>query len=632
MESWSLTNAIRLNPSYLGVETILSLLSQSQSLHTQSLVTLKEIGRVVGVNCSVRKAELVVDITTKVLELRSKPLTLLNLQREAMRANIVGITLTYQDLRVVLGYEKMVNAGVIYFPRDSRDYLYRILRDTVKGSWQRMVRLKQSYSDIVTVWNILPQSNEQLHHTLTFCEAEVITDANRNAPLVYVDGKDDVGEILLNTIPCSFERKRLLYAYDPSLISQFKSKHHLTQEQDLMGLVALHTPDPDDGESYIYEYTNDRDPLLRVLATTEANTLLRYVEITSLGVNPRLEELCIVPRLPDQRPCYIQDTDPQNYAQLSLAVLQSLAIREGLSGFGDLPELDKDELIDGLTIAYVCPCFRRTNLVENTIQTQTSLLTDLVDVEQGQLYSFGMRDGTGSNVYYERDELVAKFMSEQAFIDIHTNKRFETPAIKRLYVLSMTDMSPGGIQFQLCLRNLLLLVGNMDAQEQDLVREVRHKPEVRAVFELLFEAGFYMRRWNGNRDRYPLLASETEPEIGLASNLEEERLFGRVNDALERFRVAVEALPEATKARFWSLRLKNYVRSGYYSPSLDSDDGKSIRDRFELVCQGNNPEVVINSCIRLTSGWFIFTALYYVSLIWNENLRGARPHELEFVS
>jgi len=629
MESWTLTNTIRVNPSYLGEEAILQL-CQGSELNSQSVATLKEIARVLSLNPILRKAELLVDIRSKVLELRYKPLTLASLQREASARLIPTHSLTYQDLRILLNYEKITHAGLVYFPRNSRSTLYRILKDTEKGSWLRMMRLSQSYNDIISMWDVLPHSSEQLHHTLTYCTAVLVDDRNQHTPILYVNSKDDIGEILLTTIPDSIERNRLLYAYDPILLQEFRAKHRLSPDQDISQLIALHLPDSDYVKTY--EYTHDRDPLLRALATTKANTLGRYAEVSCLGLNPYMEELCTVPQIPDQRPTFIRDHDPSDYESLSVAVLQSLVIREGLYDLGETPSDDKEDLIDELTMAYVCPCFMRTDLIENTDQTQTSLLTELSEVPKGQLYAFGMRDGTDKYVYYERDELMAKFNSEQAFIDIHTNKSFEITAIKRLYVLSFADYTQGASQFQTCLTSLLSLAGTITAQEQDLVREMRDNLEVKNALELLFEAGFYMRRWDGNKERYPVKASDTEPEAGMALEAEEERLFQRVNDSLERFRVAVEALPGEIKSKFWGLRLKNYVRSGYYSSAEDSDDGVSIRDRFELVCQGNGAEAPINSCIRLTSGWFIFTAMYYRWLIWKEVVGGVREFEIEFVS
>jgi hypothetical protein len=627
MDAWPLVNAIRCTPSYLGEAELLHLLKTE--LSTINVATLKEIARVLGVSATTRKPELIVDIRTKVSELRVAPLTYEALREEAVKRDVFLSGLTYRDLRVVLGYEQIRSAGIMYFSRYERGTLAQILKVTDPGSGVRLTRLKQAYYEIISQHD-LPSTSDLPQYRMLFSTAIFVNDDIQDLPLVYVDRSDDIGQVLLATLPGSIERKQLLQSYDQALLHTFRHRHKLHPGLDLMVLVTLNAPNPNHDTTY--EYTHDRNPFLRILSTTKQDTLARYVGIAGLGMNPHLEELCHTPQLEDNRPHCIRDHSPDELEDLSLAMLQSLAIREGLYDYGKTPSTSRDILTDALTIAYVSPAFMRTDIVENTDQTQTCLLTELEDVSQGHLYAYGIRDGTGSYIYYEREELRMKFLTGRAFIDPRTNKMFDVNAIRRLYVLSLADGTAGADLFHTCIKDLLATTAIVTADERLLVQEFTDRPEIHQALELLLESGFYMRRWDGDVTKYPLLASETEPNPAVESDLEEEILFGRVNQSLERLRVAVDALPESQRERFWNLKLKNYIRSGYYSPDPDSDDGYTLRDRFQIVCQGNIPEAPINSCIRLTSGWFIFTALYYTNLIWRTNLRGIRAHELEFVS
>jgi len=618
----ALLNVIRCNSSYLTEAEVVRLLSSE--LSSLPVATLKELARILALPSTGRKAELVIDIRTFIDHLAIQPLTYDALRREAERGDQYSASFTYRDLRVLCGYETITSAGLYYLRTEAPTVLNTILLVTKSGSRQRLARLKQQMQ-AVSDWDtsILVNTSDPAVYRLLYSKVVILNEYNRHTRLLFTDTHDELGTILLTTMPKSADRHRLLRAYDPILVASFQRAHELPAEQDLGETLALNSYQLDDDADRVYHYTTDDDPLTRALAATREKTLERYVAV--LGLDPAVEEMCVVPRLEDERPHMLRDYEPSEWEDLDLPVLQALAVREGLYSYGSEPPLNRSRLTDELEIAYVSPTFLRTDRIENTVQTQTCLLTALSEVRSGQLYAYRIRDGTDSSTYYERDELAGKFQAERDFIDPMSNRPFELTAIRRLYILTLNDHTEGAEAFRALLRELLLLISNISAEEKALARLLAPEPAVKNALLLLFEASLYMRRWDGDHTAYPLAVEATRIEVA------EEVLSERVHVSLIRFQEAVDALPIGIASLFWQLPLKNFRRAGYYS-AMEESDGITIRDRFHIVRQGNSADAPITSCFRLTSGWFLFTAIYYHNLFYRSTLNNVQPHSVAFIS
>lgn len=620
----ALVSTIRATSSFLLEDDILELLRGD--LTAVTLPKLKELARIFEIPNGQRKAELVVNLHSKIKSLATQPLTHEALKREAQRKEITTAWFSYRDLRYLLGYDKVTSAGIVYIDAVTNRTIPAILLGTIPGTALRLYRLKQALNDVTVIaeweeWNSGVLTVEPMVYRLLFTRDVALTEQNRYTRLIYTNLSSDIGSTLLSTMPDSLDRRRLLNTYDPTLMTAFRQRHDLSAEQDLNLLVAVDAISRSPNAAFYY--VNDKNPITRALAFTRENSLERYVAVKALDYE--LELLCAIPRLEDNRPHKIRDYSPAELDDVPTELLQSLALKEGLYPIDVNPPVDRDLLIEQLEIAHVSPTFYRTDIIENTDQAETCLLTPLDEVRTGHLYAYGIRDGTGKYAYYEREELKLRFASEKDFIDPITNKTFDLTAIRRLYVLALGDGTEGSQDFRNCLHDVLRVTSAVTSEELQIVNELRKCSAVKQCLELLFEGSLFMRKWDGNHDKYPLRADETEEKI------EEELLFARIHDSLLRFRTAVDDLDEPYKEKFWNLRLKFFKREGFIS-STEDVDGYTIRDRFNIVYQGNHPDSPLSSCVRLTSGWFVFTSLYYYQLIYRENLHGVRAHEIDEIS
>jgi len=632
-EYGALTNVIRRNSSGVLREQLEELAERPEHCSTYTLTVLRQVARAFSLEYSLlRKSELCASIITEINRLKRAPLTHGALRDEATLSHIDHRDLTYRDLTLLLGYDQIPNAGKIFLIPDE-GILYRLLSTTTVGSVERLRAIKQVPS--------LSLSNRQLtsvhtQHQLLFTELIPVTEENKDLPVLALITNNHVlngelGNVLRYTTAGSLERKRLLSRYDEQIINTFRRQYRLNEQVDLLNLVIV-GPVFRQLDNRTYEYTHDRNRVARILATTNPNTLGRYASLCeeTYGELLCLDELICHARIPDLRPQSIRDYRPDELEDLSLSVLHSLAIREGLYDYESCIFDSTDTVIEKLMIAWVSPVFSRTDVVENTTQTTTTLLTELREVPTGQLYSYGIRDGTCSFYYYEREELLAKFLSEGSFSDPQERFSFNLTQLRRLYILALSDKTAGAERFQRCLADLIELEKQITDRERELIALFQGREDIKRALELLFQSGMYMRRWDGNLAKFPLLAEETRASIDSADQVEEE-LATRVHHSLEALREGINVLPSPYKERFWALDVKTFKGEMYF-PSFLEGIPHTLRQRFHLVCQGNQNNVPIDSCIRLTSNCFIYTALYYHYLIFRKSLYQINPKQVQFIS
>ena len=625
----ALTNTVRLVSSYIPTDEILKMLQSDLSV--LNLDTLRELARIMGVRGVTRKVDIANELRHRVIELSRSPLTHQALILEAQKRNIPLVGFSYQDLRVLCGYDVIRGGGIVYIA-SRRSPLGTILANTEPGSHQRLSRLLRD-SRAMSEWSNIctARSSERELYQALFSRAVAMTPELESSPLLYTSHSDPIGHLLLESTPGSPLRHLLLQDYDSALLQEFSRRHGT--RANLVNQVTLPRPS-DDIEKPLY-YVRENDLVLQTLAATSPNTLARYVSIASIDISPEyimdysLEDFCSLPQLPDYRPQKLRDYLPEELTTLPLPVLQSFAIREGLHPHGSNVTQDIESLLENLLVAYCSPTFLQPGRVERTSQVHTGLHTPFDEVHPSQLYAYGIREGTGGLVYFERDELKGAFLASGSFSNPFNNESFSRQAIQRLLVLSLNDTTEGADAFSSCLKTLLALTAALNTEERLLVATFQNHPEVVPAFEALLEAGMYMRRWDGNLAKYPLTSAETNASDDSA--VEESQHFDRVQRSLERLKATVDALPSPLARKFWNLPLRNYMRSGYYAPT-NPEDGKTVYDRLDIVVQGDTPVAPMESCIRMSSGWFVFTAMYYYGKIFHENLRGLLPHQFEFIS
>ena len=629
----ALLNALRLGGSYIPVNDAMRMLQGD--LTTQNTLTLKELARVLGIRGltnTMKKTELVTELRRQVVHLLSAPLTHHSLIQEAQKSNIPLVGFSYRDLRMLCGYDVVKGAGIVYL-QAHRTPLGAILANTEPGSHQRLSRLLRD-PRVMSEWGRMypEKGSERDIYVALFCRAVTLTPELEISPLLYTSESDPVGHLLLETLPGSVIRQEFLQDYDHVLLQEFSRRHGTTA--NLLTQVALHQPKTEfDVQLY---YTHDRDQVLTVLATTFPNTLERYVSLAPLDISMdyfmeySLEDLCSLPCLPDHRPHKVRDYLPHELSVLPIPILLSFCIREGLYLPGANVMQDRETVLESLHVAYFSPTFLQPSRVERTEQVHTGLHSLLNEVPPSQLYAYGIREGSGSYVYFERDELRGAFTASNSFTNPFTNESFSQQSIQRLLILSLNDTTEGADEFRTCIKTVLLRTATSNSEERLLIASLRNVPELVPSLEALFETGMYMRRWDGNLAKYPLRVQDTRSSDG-ESEQEENQHFDRVQASLERLQTTIDALPPHLRLKCWGLPLRNYIRSGYYSPN-DPEDGKTLRDRFAIVLQGNAPDAPMASCIRLSSGWFVFTALYYYDKIFHGSLRGVLPHQVEFIS
>ena len=163
-----------------------------------------------------------------------------------------------------------------------------------------------------------------------------------------------------------------------------------------------------------------------------------------------------------------------------------------------------------------------------------------------------------------------------------------------------------------CHRNLTKIIKSIEENENDYkykggeLRELYmnveddEKEKIVKVFQALMDLGFYMRGWDGKKD-FPLLEApvENQNEVDIC-----------VTQATNYFNVLLSKLEETSKRKILDLPLQKYG-NGRFIYNLDEVQGITVEKRLEIVKDNEKLE----SCIRLTSNWFLTTAFFYLSTL-----------------
>jgi hypothetical protein len=621
MAAFSLMNLVRRTPSYLGGADVLRFLVQEEEYSTLSVETLKELLRVVGLKVVGRKHELVAELRLRTKEIIASPLRHQDLIAEASARGWPMLGFSYSDLRVLLEYDSVTSAGHHYFPPTHSSPLATILLQTGVGSYQRLVRLQQS-TEAMGEWRsyypVLSGHEDPLYQALWSSASRLAPDQLAQGVVVLPSLQEPLARLLHQTLPDSILRKRGLLSYDPSLLQEFCRRYRVQEEELFTVAVILRTS---------VEGVSPPLELSETLMTTSPHTLERYVRVQHLphySNGLALQQACAFPRIEVQLPQQLPDYTPLELEGLETTTLATLSVREGLEL--ELTSVAREELIEHLTLVYFAPSFQPATrtLVLQSNQEQTTLFTPLEEVPLPELYAFGLRDGTGPLVFFEREELRSTFATYHEFRNPYNNEQFSLTAIRRLIVLATNDDSVEGATFRLQLQRQLQVALATGQREEEILGELQKedREEVHSTLLEIFELGMTLRGWSGGTEEYPLTAEATKgkgEDVGCLTRSTE-----------ELFRVE-EILVTSKNPLFLSLPLKNFRRAGFYSP-FDSEEGVVLKERFAIVKQGDGPEAPMTSCLRLSSAWFLFTSSYWYWKLTGEWLAGVEPSSVEFIS
>lgn len=132
---------------------------------------------------------------------------------------------------------------------------------------------------------------------------------------------------------------------------------------------------------------------------------------------------------------------------------------------------------------------------------------------------------------------------------------------------------------------------------------------VEEVLTSLMECAMYMRGWNGTGD-YPIRSQDTNfpSEEQINVNIRVTVAINELEDKLDRINL-MDNLGELIR----DLPLMMHDDLLNFYPSIDEDEGLTIRDRLHIVRGGVDGSM--QSCIRMSSNRFCSTAYFYMKLI-----------------
>jgi len=173
------------------------------------------------------------------------------------------------------------------------------------------------------------------------------------------------------------------------------------------------------------------------------------------------------------------------------------------------------------------------------------------------------------------------------------------------------------------LLNLIIAIEMKEATSNQQVKQWHRKvvsmkktKEVITSLKLLFEAGMYMRSWDGHSE-YPVRSKVPDRS---------ELVDRRVNDSVSRLIELVKKLPRVITILDLPLYLQ---KNGSLQRSTKKTEGLTIGGRLKIIMKGDSSET-IDSCIRISSNWIVSTAEYYLRIMGHPS--GINLSNLEYIS
>jgi hypothetical protein len=196
------------------------------------------------------------------------------------------------------------------------------------------------------------------------------------------------------------------------------------------------------------------------------------------------------------------------------------------------------------------------------------------------------------------------------------NSVFSDTSINKLKKLlhNYTTSSPDILDISRKLYDTICKVQSMNLFNDEPTKKLRFtyrildndtkKSMLKALNNLLY-SGLYMRGWIGPGHQYPIDEAIVTPDriaqvdINVSQSIEEYnksiRILGNIGEQID------------------NLPLVQYI-DGHYHLATRKSQGLTIRDRLNIVTQGENTDN-IESCIRMSSNWICATAHKYITAL-----------------
>jgi len=304
-----------------------------------------------------------------------------------------------------------------------------------------------------------------------------------------------------------------------------------------------------------------------------------------------------------------------------LSQLDQEVIRERLSMYTDKELLD----IFGVAVAYRS----RQQLLQNLASLiagneiffvplrrrcrneQTQLLSDTDDPTL-RVFAFGTLNGY---TCYEADELEASFGEYEGIFQFRIpglQDEFTENDLNDLLILIQNSrrLRPLKQKIEQGLAEQKRMLGTMDdAQRIFRTLTQREKDVVRDYLETLFNAGMYMRRWQGT-GCYPLSeeATRTDVEPAILSTPALQHLQDVYQSATSRVRATLDALSVVSRTQ-----------------------GRIQKSTDRIIPRYINPVYQGTECIRVASTRFVLTAYIYLQELFGYTVPNFDPQAIQYI-
>lgn len=549
----------------------------------------------------------------------------LNMQISSIkRDNLLLIAPSYYELKLLLGYEKLCS-GIYFFDKEERNIdssFHNMMLATLPYSDSRLFYLKNNYC-----YNFFDCRYSHIPDIYRILALEVRNYDPEKVPFIVISHKkgnrslSDLEKLLPRTFEGSIERSDLLNKFNTDEIFKFCSKYKISEVYKLNNAIIISDDNfekyTNDYRNYIYNNrnynkyydSNSDDKVYKILNYSSPGTVDRYFQLRACGLS--LDTFFYHPQTIDISPNVLPEY--KRYEELIMEdeeIIENYIIREGYEN----NEFDELEIFEISKEIFENPTIIREDNDSEIIKT--SLLTPLSEVKKGHLFKYDTRDG--NYVYYELEELTAKWNSANSFRDPYDKFTFPKRLVRKMLIL-LTDSECEEVdEFKEISSILLKKIDN----DVDICVEKYQNQYIKICLIKMFEMAMYMRRWDGEQT-YPLNLHRT------LSNISEEELTVNIAKSMFDFRESVESLPFPDD--IWKLRLR-YYNSDFKFPETEEVDGRTVLDRYNIVAKGDSDNAPLSSCIRTSSNWFIFTSLYYYKLIFSEDLYNISPNQLTTIS
>jgi hypothetical protein len=279
---------------------------------------------------------------------------------------------------------------------------------------------------------------------------------------------------------------------------------------------------------------------------------------------------------------------------------------------GITPELQDIDYYETLQISQLFENFYFGIYPEVSNEETPISFDEVSSVDPNMIVCYGVRreDMTAFHI----EELIDHFNVVKTFAHpVKSHETLEPQAIYKLKALASLTQCHGSEDSILLKQQLLDVIQEVEFFSQETLskaRELHHQYEsqpnlrsnVKDCLKSLLELAMYMRGWEGKPHPFPIQECPVFDQLSVDF---------RVTKAIANLEESCEQLGDIG-SMILDLPLLKY--QGEFNPSNSQSQGYTVRDRLNIVKQGDSSESM-SSCIRLSSNWLAATAYRYLTLI-----------------